>query len=176
MNNWCICWFFTHIFMGILIFKGLTPWRLYKSFSVKGLSNAWLYYTAVTWSAHNKPEDKLCISDSATYMMHYQTCREWPTTKVNPQAVCTQQCAITDCTITHQDSSHIPYITWLVPSGVPRNSFQGQGGVTPRIFSGRGGTTNSVEDRGQREWGSRGGSPLVRGSTQFVNEWNPYSD
>ena len=36
-------------------------------------------------------------------------------------------------------------------SGVPRNFF-------------RGGSTNSVEDRGQRERGSGGGSPLVRGS------------
>jgi hypothetical protein len=31
-------------------------------------------------------------------------------------------------------------------------------------------STNSVEDRGQREWGSGDGSPLVRGSTQFVND------
>jgi hypothetical protein len=31
-------------------------------------------------------------------------------------------------------------------------------------------STNSVEDRGQREWGSGGSSPLVRGSTQFANE------
>jgi hypothetical protein len=45
-------------------------------------------------------------------------------------------------------------------SGVPRNFLRGKGG----------GSTNSVEDRGQREWGSGGGSPLVRGSTQFVNE------
>jgi hypothetical protein len=37
MNNWCICWLFTHIFTGILIFKGLTARRLYKSFGVKGL-------------------------------------------------------------------------------------------------------------------------------------------
>jgi hypothetical protein len=37
----------------------------------------------------------------------------------------------------------------------------GGGGVRPRIFSGGGGSTNSVEDRGQREWGSGGGSPLV---------------
>jgi hypothetical protein len=53
-------------------------------------------------------------------------------------------------------------------SGVPRNFFQG-GGVTPGIFF-RGGSTNSVEDRGQKEWGSRGISPLVSGSTQFANE------
>ena len=33
----------------------------------------------------------------------------------------------------------------------------------PRILFG-GGSTNSVEDRGQRERGSGGGSPLVRGS------------
>jgi len=34
---------------------------------------------------------------------------------------------------------------------------------TQDFFSG-GGSTNSVEDRGQRELGSGGGSPLVRGS------------
>jgi hypothetical protein len=36
-----------------------------------------------------------------------------------------------------------------------------------------GGSTNSVEDRGQREWGSGGGSPLVSGSggsCNFVKE------
>jgi hypothetical protein len=37
MNNWCIGWFFTHILLGILIFKGLTARRHYKSFGVKGL-------------------------------------------------------------------------------------------------------------------------------------------
>jgi hypothetical protein len=46
----------------------------------------------------------------------------------------------------------------------------------PRIFSGWGGLTNSVDDRGQREWGSGGGSPLVRGSTKFANECNTDSD
>jgi len=41
------------------------------------------------------------------------------------------------------------------------------------LFGGRGGSTNSVEDRGQRERGSGGGSPLVRGSggcCNFVQE------
>jgi hypothetical protein len=46
----------------------------------------------------------------------------------------------------------------------------------PGIFFGGGGSTNSAEDRGQREWGSGGSSPLVRGFTQFVNEPNPYSE
>ena len=38
----------------------------------------------------------------------------------------------------------------------------------PRDFV-RGGSTNSVEDRGQRERGSGGGSPLVRGSGGSCN-------
>ena len=42
-------------------------------------------------------------------------------------------------------------------SGVPRNFVLG--GVS----------TNSVEDRGQREWGSGGSSPLVRGSGGSCN-------
>jgi hypothetical protein len=33
-----------------------------------------------------------------------------------------------------------------------------------------GGSTNSVEHRGQKERGSEGRSPLVRGSAQFANE------
>jgi hypothetical protein len=37
MKNWCICWFFMHFLMGILIFKGFTARRLNKSFDVKGL-------------------------------------------------------------------------------------------------------------------------------------------
>jgi len=44
-------------------------------------------------------------------------------------------------------------------SGVPRNF----------VWGGRGGSTNSVEDRGQRERGSVGGSPLVRGSGGSCN-------
>jgi hypothetical protein len=40
----------------------------------------------------------------------------------------------------------------------------------PRIFSrgGVGGSTNSVQDRGQREWGSGGGSPLVKRVPLFL--------
>jgi hypothetical protein len=38
MNNWCICWFFTHIFTGNFNFKGRAVRRLYKSFGVKGLN------------------------------------------------------------------------------------------------------------------------------------------
>jgi hypothetical protein len=37
-------------------------------------------------------------------------------------------------------------------------------------FCSRGVSTNSVEDRGQRERGSEGGSPLVRRSAQFAIE------
>ena len=36
-------------------------------------------------------------------------------------------------------------------------------------FCSGGGSTNSVEDRGQKEWGSGGGSPLVRGSGGSCN-------
>ena len=51
----------------------------------------------------------------------------------------------------------------LKDSGAPRNFFRGGGR----------GSTNSVEDRGQRERGSGGGSPLIRGSggsCNFVQE------
>jgi hypothetical protein len=60
-------------------------------------------------------------------------------------------------------------------SGVPRNFFRWW--LMQEFFwEWVGCSTNSVEDRGQRQWGSGGCSPLVRGSTQFANEWNPYSD
>jgi hypothetical protein len=42
-------------------------------------------------------------------------------------------------------------------------------GLRQEFFMG-GSSTNSVEDRGQGERGSGGGSPLVMGSTQFANE------
>jgi hypothetical protein len=40
---------------------------------------------------------------------------------------------------------------------------------TGNFFQG-GSSTNSVDDRQQREWGSGGGSPTVSGSTHFANE------
>jgi hypothetical protein len=43
--------------------------------------------------------------------------------------------------------------------------------ATQKFYSG--GSTNSVDDRGHKEWGTGGGSPLIRGSTEFSNEWNP---
>jgi hypothetical protein len=46
--------------------------------------------------------------------------------------------------------------------------FMWVGVYTTNFFSGD--STNAVEDRRQREQGSGGGSPLVRGSTQFSNE------
>ena len=39
----------------------------------------------------------------------------------------------------------------------------------PGIFSGGGGSKNSVEEREQRERGSGGGSPLVKGSGGSCN-------
>ena len=48
------------------------------------------------------------------------------------------------------------YTCTVLGSGVPMNFVQG-------------GSTNSVEDRGQREWGSGGSSPLVRGSGGSCN-------
>jgi hypothetical protein len=55
-------------------------------------------------------------------------------------------------------------------SGIPRNFFfffEGVG-VQPRNLF-RGCSANSVEDRGQRERGSGGGSPLVRSSGGSYN-------
>jgi len=42
-------------------------------------------------------------------------------------------------------------------------------GRTQELCSGGGGSTNSVEERGQRERGSGGGSPIVRGSGGSCN-------
>jgi len=42
-------------------------------------------------------------------------------------------------------------------------------GILFGVGGGRGGSKNSVEDRGQREQGSGGGIPLVRGSGDSCN-------
>jgi len=46
------------------------------------------------------------------------------------------------------------------------------GGLVPVVYPGilfGGGSTNSVQDRGQREQGSGGSSPLIRGSGGSCN-------
>jgi hypothetical protein len=43
MSNY-ICWFSRIVLLGILIFKGLSARRLYKSFDVKGLKCHLPYY------------------------------------------------------------------------------------------------------------------------------------
>jgi hypothetical protein len=62
-------------------------------------------------------------------------------------------------------------------SDVPRK-FWGEGGVRQEFFSvgGGGGFNKFSWGQWETEQGSGGVSPLVRGSTQFANEWNPYSD
>jgi hypothetical protein len=71
----------------------------------------------------------------------------------------------------HQEFVFLVGYTGIFSGGfTPGIFFFWGGGVTPGIFSGGGGATNVVAEKGQREWGSGGGSPLVRGSTQFANE------
>jgi hypothetical protein len=57
---------------------------------------------------------------------------------------------------------HCRRSTTLTISGVPRNFVRFGGG-----------SKDSVEERGQRERGSGGGSPLVRGSAKFCKWVNP---
>jgi hypothetical protein len=78
--------------------------------------------------------------------------------------------------------SYVPYRCSILSPPPPCDCFTlcsrsqlVQGSSVPRICFG-GGSTNSAEDRGQRERESGGGRPLVRGFTQFANERNPYSD
>jgi hypothetical protein len=70
-----------------------------------------------------------------------------------------------------KDTNHVIMIhtkNSLTPVAYP--GFILGGGLRQDFFFQGWGSTNSVEDRGQREWGSGGSSPLVSGSTQFANE------
>jgi hypothetical protein len=65
----------------------------------------------------------------------------------------------------------VPYLDSHQLECVYRNKMQPGVVAYPAILLGReGGSTNSVEDRGQRERGSGSGSPIVRDSAQFANE------
>jgi hypothetical protein len=55
----------------------------------------------------------------------------------------------------------------------PEESYQAV--VYQGILFGGWGSRNSDEDRGQRERGSGGGTPLGRSSAKFLNECNLYS-
>jgi hypothetical protein len=71
MNIWCICWFFTHILLGILIFKGLAARRLYKSFGVKGLITAIYNYEL---------NDYIYVVHSVVFLKLLKRCRQSNTT------------------------------------------------------------------------------------------------
>jgi len=85
-------------------------------------------------------------------------CCSWQHTR------CNSYCFINPCAIFVVNKLEILWNLSVNPisSGVPRNFVRGWGV-----------STNSVEERGQRERGSGGGSPLVRGSggsCNFVQE------
>jgi hypothetical protein len=68
---YCICWFFAHILLGIVIVKELTARRLYKSFGVKGL-----FYlldgggcVRQPWENSWPPNDLLCCFFAAALLM-----------------------------------------------------------------------------------------------------------
>jgi len=64
----------------------------------------------------------------------------------------------------HVPLRHISILSFRTSKALPQIS-----GVPRNFILGGGGATSSVEDRGEREWGSGGGSPLVRGSGGSCN-------
>jgi hypothetical protein len=53
-NNCYICWFTSIFLLGILIFKGLTARRLYKSFGIKGLIDLKCNRSGERQNKHNR--------------------------------------------------------------------------------------------------------------------------
>jgi hypothetical protein len=66
MNNWCICWVSRIFLLGILIFKGLTARRLYKSFGVKGI----IICALVLWVV----KKRLHWARNVQYFINFLTC------------------------------------------------------------------------------------------------------
>jgi hypothetical protein len=66
MNNWCICWLFTHVFTGDLIFKGLTAQRVYKSFCFKGLNRCSKVFQIqdINRNAVDMPHSGICTANN----------------------------------------------------------------------------------------------------------------
>ena len=77
----------------------------------------------------------------------------------------------TDWVVTDwQTDSMAQAVGWTAESRIARQEIACLEAVAyPGILFGGGGSTNSVEDRGQRERGSGGGSPLVSGSGGSCN-------
>jgi hypothetical protein len=69
----------------------------------------------------------------------------------------------------HSHKTHLNF-KYITPPPVAYTGIFFQGGLRQEFFWVGGGSTNSLEDRGQREWGSGGIIPPVRGSIQFANE------
>jgi hypothetical protein len=68
-----------------------------------------------------------------------------------------------NCLLCNRNCEYYRFFQWRT-----WNFSVGVGGLARNFF--RGDSTNSVKNRGHRERGSGGGSPLVSGSTQLANE------
>jgi hypothetical protein len=73
MNNWRICWLFAHILLWILIFKGITARRLYKSFGVKGLRHIYCSIYVSIFPPFHVCIDMYCKTASSTAVVNYYT-------------------------------------------------------------------------------------------------------